>query len=167
MADFKEFCEIVNLISERVCEWEVLFSSMLQFHSKTAQVLDRAFENTGLRHEPWSTLYGAAHPDKLEHSVEDLKTAFHHQIKLPLGELAATIADIKTRNEGCEKLRADLEYYLNKLSKLRSEEAAFKQKGKPVKPKDQQRLERNEQKLKESQNTYDAAVAVLIEVNLL
>jgi len=55
------------------------------------------------------------------------------------------------------KQRKELNHYSKKMESLLAEEERMKERGRPLKPKQEEKLERNEGKLKEAQQTHDAS----------
>jgi len=54
------------------------------------------------------------------------------------------------------KQRKELNHYSKKMESLLAEEERMKERGRPLKPKQEEKLERNQGKLKEAQETHDA-----------
>ena len=55
-----------------------------------------------------------------------------------------------------QKLQKNLQHYETKVEKLRKQQAAKEEKGKPLQPAETEKLQRNETKLKESYEEYEA-----------
>lgn len=64
-------------------------------------------------------------------------------------------ASLKTKET--ERLRLDADHYKAKVSSLEAAVSSRENKGKPVPPKEREKLERNEEKLEEAERAYDVA----------
>jgi hypothetical protein len=87
--------------------------------------------------------------------AEKLQELFAKVVLAPLDEWLSTFNEIKTVQGDLEKTRVTFDHYKSKLKDLEDSKRAQQLKGKVFAKADEEKIERNKDKLKESEMTYN------------
>lgn len=97
------------------------------------------------------------HQDKLAAATQIATDHYQSAVVDYVTEWEAILTKkIETEVKYTHKLQKNLQHYETKVEKLRKQQTVKEEKGKPVQPAETEKLQRNETKLKESYEEYEA-----------